>query len=199
MKYANYDDKNGNILGFYESSIHREIPKPFIELSNDEWIDCIEHQGLRIVDVDAKKIIKLAPPLPSLDDLKDIARDDVRDFAKDARAKLADYADQYKLAGWNDKAQRAQRVIDKVASESDIAILKAECDKRGKQETPEQLAATQAAKSQKLAMAVAIIDGMEAAALEAIDSKRNENTLAELSKELKAQANVQLNQLLEAT
>ena len=37
MYYANYDANTGEILGFYCDELHSEIPKPNIELTEDEW------------------------------------------------------------------------------------------------------------------------------------------------------------------
>ena len=124
------------------------------------------------------------------------AKEGVIRTATDARAKLTNNSDPYKVAGWNGKAQRAQRVLANAASDADISILQAECDKRGKSETPQELAHKQAAKSESLATAVAIIDGMESAALKAIESKRSENALTKLLEDLQVQADQQLKQLM---
>lgn len=137
-----------------------------------------------------------APPAPTLDELKAQAKEKVLVFASDTRAKVAGQVDQYKLAGWNDKSQRAQRVLAGNASEADIAILQAECDQRGHSETPEQLAATQAKKGQALAMAVAVIDGMEDTAMKSVEAATSENALEALLEELEAKATVQLSQLV---
>ncbi|WP_241086846.1 hypothetical protein [Candidatus Vondammii sp. HM_W22] len=181
MKFAHYDD-NGNILGFYDNGIHIDIPEPNILLSEKEWKGCVNNPTLRKIYVASATLIEIAKPEPSLDDIKHATKIRVNDFTVtvSVRAKLTGYADQYKLAGWNDKSQRANRVITNTASDADIAILQTECDKRGKGETPQDLAKNQAAKGQALATAVAIIDGMESAALAAIESKRSENTLAAL-------------------
>ncbi len=140
--------------------------------------------------------VVLLPPAPTFDELKTQAKEKVLLFASDTRAKVAGQVDQYKLAGWNDKSQRAQRVLAGNASEADIAILQAECDQRGHSETPEQLAATQAQKGQALAMAVAVIDGMENTAIESVETATSENALAALLEELEAKATVQLSQLI---
>lgn len=136
------------------------------------------------------------PPAPTLDELKAQAKDKVFLFASNTRAKVAGEVDQYKLAGWNDKSQRAQRVLAGNASEADIAILQAECDQRGHSETPEELAATQAQKGQALAMAVAVIDGMEDTAIESVEAATSEIALSALLEKLEAKATVQLSQLL---
>jgi len=154
----------------------------------------IEDGGWRqLTDIEETVVLKAL-----INTQKEDAKKSILQLYEKIRANISGYADQYKVAGWNDKYQRAERVIANLSHDVDTSILQAECDKRGRNETPEELANKQINKAKKLAMAVAIIDGMEAAALEAIDSKRNENTLAELLKDLKAQANIQLTELLEA-
>ena len=136
------------------------------------------------------------PAPPGLDELKAFAVLQIRHFATEFRAKFAEDADQYKLAGWNDKAQRALRVTANTASDADIAILQTECAKRGNDETPQALAQKQAAKAQAFANAVAIIDGMEAAALATIESQSNENALSAVRNQLQTEATAELNSLL---
>ena len=157
------------------------------------WLEDGSHTVIAELGATPPEDALFSPPMASL---KEGAKKKVAAFSADARAKLAGHADQYKLAGWNDKSQRAQRVIANTASDADIAILQTECDKRGKGETPQGLALKQAAKGQALAQAVAVIDGMESAALEAIASKRSENTLSALLDQLQTEANAELNRLL---
>ncbi|WP_299373130.1 hypothetical protein [uncultured Kiloniella sp.] len=91
-------------------------------------------------------------------------------FASQTRELIAGKPDYLKVSSWSDKARRAERFKDGgTPSTEDIAILTAEADKRGFGETPEQLAAIQNEKAAKLAIAVSTIDGMESAALKAID------------------------------
>ncbi|WP_434361063.1 hypothetical protein [Parasalinivibrio latis] len=138
------------------------------------------------------------PPPKSIDELKKNAINKILDFARESRASFAGYVDQYKLAGWNDKSQRAQRYLYGTALEGDESILLAECLKRGKEETPEQLATLQSKKAQRLAEAVAIIDGMESAALSAIEYQDHKSGVDELLEALKANANEELAKLMEA-
>jgi len=137
------------------------------------------------------------PPI-SLDDLKVNAIREIKQFATEIRAKITGYADANEVAGWLKKVPRAQRVVDSEASEKDIAILQAECDERGKNETPLELAKIQLKKSERFDEAIAVIDGMQSGALSAIQSKRNENTLAELLEELQTKANQKIQALLGA-
>ena len=135
-------------------------------------------------------------PSPSLDKLKANAIVDVKKLATEIRAKITGYADANEVAGWLKKVPRAQRIIDNEASEKDISILQAECDERGKGESPLALAEIQLKKSERFDEAIAVIDGMQSGALSAIQSKRNENTLAELLEELQAKANQKIQALL---
>jgi len=118
---------------------------------------------------------------------KQDAKTTVAELADTVRAQLSHYANQYKLSGWSDKSQRAQRMLTETATDDDIAILQAECDARLKQETPEQLAQKQAEKAQALAKSVAVIDGMESATLDDIDSKQKASTLQTLLDNFQAQ------------
>lgn len=134
----------------------------------------------------------------TLDELKTDAINEVKQFATDIRASMTDHADANEVTGWLKKVPRAERIINGTASEKDIVIQQAECDERGYNETPLELAEKQIEKSDRLDTAIAVIDGMQSAALSAIQSKRNENTLAELLEELKAKATQKLQELKEA-
>ncbi|ODS24168.1 hypothetical protein AB835_04630 [Candidatus Endobugula sertula] len=134
----------------------------------------------------------------TLDELKANAMGEVKRFATEIRAAMTGHADANEVTGWLKKVPRAERIINGTASEKDIAIQQAECDERGHGETPLELAEKQIEKSDRLDTAIAVIDGMQSAALPAIQSKRNENTLAELLEELKAKATQKLKELKEA-
>lgn len=41
MKYANYDEKTNEILGFYDDNIHETIPTPNVKISDDEWQEAL--------------------------------------------------------------------------------------------------------------------------------------------------------------
>lgn len=41
MKYANYDEKTNEILGFYDDGIHETIPTPNVKISDDEWKEAL--------------------------------------------------------------------------------------------------------------------------------------------------------------
>jgi len=119
----------------------------------------------------------------------------VRQYAASVRAQMANHADQYQLAGWNEKARRAERVVANAGTAEDIAILQAECDRRGLNETPEQLAAKQLAKANALAHAVAVIDGLEVYALNQIKAAQTQDDLDILLVDLKTKAEQALAEL----
>ena len=120
----------------------------------------------------------------------------VRQYAAGVRAQMANHADQYQLAGWNEKARRAERVVAGTGTQDDIAILQAECDRRGLGETPEQLAQKQMAKANALAHAVAVIDGMEARAINLIEAAENMEDLDALLESLREEAEQALAELM---
>jgi len=70
MYYAHYDNQTGQILGFYTPDIHgNNIPTPNIEITYDQWQDCLTNQGLRKIDVTTQQIIACEPPAPTKDQL----------------------------------------------------------------------------------------------------------------------------------
>ena len=61
MKYAQYDSE-GNIIGFYDTAIHSQIPPDTVPITEDQWLACISDQGKYRVNVDHSGL-ELAPPL----------------------------------------------------------------------------------------------------------------------------------------
>lgn len=129
--------------------------------------DGTQHTVKEIGETVPANALEKEPP-PSFDEEVQQAIRDIQAFAIGARAKTTAYADQYKLSGWADKAQRAQRVTGKAASKADMDVLQAEAEQRGRNESPEELAQKQLGKAQAQARSVALIDGIESAALDAI-------------------------------
>ena len=127
---------------------------------------------------------------------KGIALGNMRAFAKAARARVASYADEYQLSNWTAKSQRAEKILNDSASEQEIAIVQAESDIRGKGESPKDLAQKQLTRSQSLAHAIGVIDGLESKGRNAIKSKKSLHKLEELIKELQADASKELNKLI---
>jgi len=126
------------------------------------------------------------------------ATEQVKQFAANTRAQMANYADAYQLAGWNEKVRRAEKILAKTATPEDIAIVQAECVQRGKNETPDQLATLQIAKANQLATAVAVIDGMESRALADVANAQDQPALDALLADLQTQAQQALQQLTAA-
>ncbi len=48
MKYAHYDSNN-NILGYYDSKLHKSIPTPTIELTEQKWADALSGGHNKVV------------------------------------------------------------------------------------------------------------------------------------------------------
>lgn len=48
MKYIHYDKNTGEILGYYDSKIHKKIPSPNLKVALDEWRECINKQSFYI-------------------------------------------------------------------------------------------------------------------------------------------------------
>lgn len=63
---VNYDSTTGKILGFYPDDIgYKAILEPYIEITEEQHMDCINNQGLRKVDVTTKKIVTCKTPAPT--------------------------------------------------------------------------------------------------------------------------------------
>ena len=48
MKYVNYDKKTNEILGYYDSEIHKNIPTPSIEISDEQWARAVSDGATHI-------------------------------------------------------------------------------------------------------------------------------------------------------
>lgn len=72
MKKVDYDLTTGEIKGFYDTNIHGSIPNTAIYITEEQWHECIENQGLRAIDVNLKSIIEITkeplPPQPTQED-----------------------------------------------------------------------------------------------------------------------------------
>ena len=66
MKYANYDESTGLILGFYEDEIHPDIPLPKAALTEAEWQDCIDNSGFR--KIENGTVIEYVPSPPTIEE-----------------------------------------------------------------------------------------------------------------------------------
>ena len=64
MIKVNYDSTTGVIKGFYPDDIaYANIPKPYIEIDETTHQDCMNHQGLRKVDIATQKIVACELPV----------------------------------------------------------------------------------------------------------------------------------------
>lgn len=69
-------DTDGSIIGFYSDDIHKkeQIPKNVIPITDEEWIDCLNNQGCRKIDINTKRIIVVGKPVPTTDQLLTVIR-----------------------------------------------------------------------------------------------------------------------------
>ena len=142
------------------------------------WLaDGTQHTITELGETKPDEALDVAPP-PTLEETKVQANAEIVALFTAVRAEVSGSTDGNKLAGWADKAQRAQRVITEQGTVLDTAILQVECDARGYDETPEELALIQSAKAARLAKSTATLDGLESFALNGLNRKRKPNTIA---------------------
>ena len=55
MKYAHYDINTGKLLGFYDDTIHKKIPIPNIQITEEQWQEAISN-NYNYVDADTKTL-----------------------------------------------------------------------------------------------------------------------------------------------
>ena len=82
MKYAHYDKKTNEILGYYDDEIHENIPTPNFEISNDVWQKALS-ENANIADAKNQKLIRVEveqekDELAELDEAIKEAEDDIR-------------------------------------------------------------------------------------------------------------------------
>lgn len=71
MKYANYDKKTNEILGYYDSEIHENIPAPNVEMSDEQWVKALEMGATHIDPKTLEPSIKIEePPIEQLREAK---------------------------------------------------------------------------------------------------------------------------------
>ena len=64
MIKVNYDAETGEVKGFYPDNIsYASIPEPYVEIDESTHQDCINHQGLRKVDLATQKIVEYVPEI----------------------------------------------------------------------------------------------------------------------------------------
>lgn len=57
--YVHYNEA-GEIKGFYNKDIHKDIPEPNLELDEDEWLDLATNQNQRKINSDTQEIVKFS-------------------------------------------------------------------------------------------------------------------------------------------
>lgn len=71
MKYAKYDKKSNEILGYYDSEIHKNIPTPNVEISEEQWTKALEMGATHIDPKTLELSIKIEePPIEQLREAK---------------------------------------------------------------------------------------------------------------------------------
>lgn len=88
QKFAAYD-KNGTITGFYDADINpaAQIPAQAIEITDEQWLDCISNTGLRAVNATSMAVITVTPPPVPLAAVQASACNQIDAAAGQARAK----------------------------------------------------------------------------------------------------------------
>ena len=82
MKYAHYDKKTNEILGYYDDEIHNTIPTPNFEISNDVWQKALG-ENANIADAKNQKLVRVEveqkkDDLAELDEAIKEAEDNIR-------------------------------------------------------------------------------------------------------------------------
>ena len=53
---------NGEILGYYDESIHETIPSPSKEITHEQWQEILNNQGKYLVDVNKEELTLIISP-----------------------------------------------------------------------------------------------------------------------------------------
>ena len=88
MKYAHYDEKTGKLLGWYDKKIHKDIPKPYLEVSDEDWKEAIKN-NFNYVDIENKTLGK--KDFRSLDELKIVKKAEIENAYEDAIQKPIEF------------------------------------------------------------------------------------------------------------
>lgn len=119
MYYANYDESTGKILGFYSDEIHKEIPTPYIELTDEEWQEAI-NGFYHVVDG------------VLTEDVFEVTIEDKIDQAQiEYQVKFSELQKQYLVAELNNKSEVMAEIKSRYAAllsdfENYVAYLKGE-------------------------------------------------------------------------
>ncbi len=114
MKYAIFDS-TGFPKAFYDSEIHKKIPRNAVQITDEQWKEFIENQGKRRWDFEKNDVVVYEPPLPSLNELKKQKQKELLLYEKQRLQKILDsygyisLADVQFYASQND--QEAQAIL----------------------------------------------------------------------------------------
>lgn len=75
MKQAHYNTQTGEILGFYDTEIHEDIPSPTLDLTDEQWQIAISSRH-KVVDGE----LVADPYVPNYIDLRTAEYPDIRDY-----------------------------------------------------------------------------------------------------------------------
>lgn len=82
MVKVNYDAETGDIKGYYLNSIkYPNIPTPYLELTKEQYTDCVNHPGERKVDLATLTIIQ-KPITINLEDRKLLKLTEINSWTK---------------------------------------------------------------------------------------------------------------------
>lgn len=109
--------------------------------------------------------------------VKQLATEQLQQLLDNSLQTTIGSSSHYQTATWDEKARRAERVLRKAATATDLEILQLEASKRNREETTEQLAARQYQKAALHQRRIALLDGIRSAAQRDIN---NAETIAEL-------------------
>ena len=164
--------------------------KPFALINNPD-----EFASMRAFIVEDQKVLDKDVTL-GIKGLHAWAANEVKSHARAIRSALTGNADAYELAGWAGKAERAHRAAAGSMTPADKAAISTEAKQRGLGETPEDLLAKQAAKADSMGMAVAVIDGLESAALREVATTDSLKELTALLGGLSKKSDAAISQLM---
>lgn len=104
MKYAILNG-NGTPNAFYDSNIHKSIPKEAIEITNDQWIECISHNGKRKF---VNGILVEYVYVPTLNEVKTERLSTIKaDYENALKAMIGD-TDPAEMASWTKQETEAR-------------------------------------------------------------------------------------------
>lgn len=107
MKYAILDE-NGMPIGFYDDTIHSEIPNGAIEITYDQWIECINNSGKR--KFENGSLVEYIY-VPTLDEAKNSKLSAIKaDYESSVKAMTGD-TDPAEMASWTKQEAEARSWI----------------------------------------------------------------------------------------